>query len=237
MPADPEEVGEVMKIANRYKIPVTPRSAGTSVSCGAVPAYKGIVLPMERMNKILEFNEDGMYMVVEAGVRTVDIQNLAKSKHLMYAGDPCSADSCLIGDNLATNAGGNKAVRYGTTRHQVYAVEVVLPTGKITTLGAPLKKCSTGFCLEQLIIGSEGTLGIITKATLKLVPLCPFRLDVLAVFTDLGKATDLVPQLVKAGLNPTSVEFMDNNFVRSACDYSEVKLPHYEDGFYDRSVQ
>lgn len=188
---------------------------------------------MERMNKILEFNEDGMYMVVEAGVRTVDIQNLAKSKHLMYAGDPCSADSCLIGDNLATNAGGNKAVRYGTTRHQVYAVEVVLPTGKITTLGAPLKKCSTGFCLEQLIIGSEGTLGIITKATLKLVPLCPFRLDVLAVFTDLGKATDLVPQLVKAGLNPTSVEFMDNNFVRSACDYSEVKLPHYEDGFYD----
>lgn len=222
-----------MKIANRYKIPVTPRSAGTSVSCGAVPAYKGIVLLMERMNKILEFNEDGMYMVVEAGVRTVDIQNLAKSKHLMYAGDPCSADSCLIGDNLATNAGGNKAVRYGTTRHQVYAVEVVLPTGKITTLGAPLKKCSTGFCLEQLIIGSEGTLGIITKATLKLVPLCPFRLDVLAVFTDLDKATDLVPQLVKAGLNPTSVEFMDNNFVRSACDYSEVKLPHYEDGFYD----
>ena len=233
LPAGPEEVGEVMEIANRYKIPVTPRSAGTSVSCGAVPAYKGIVLLMERMNKILEFNEDGMYMVVEAGVRTVDIQNLAKSKHLMYAGDPCSADSCLIGDNLATNAGGNKAVRYGTTRHQVYAVEVVLPTGKITTLGAPLKKCSTGFCLEQLIIGSEGTLGIITKATLKLVPLCPFRLDVLAVFTDLGKATDLVPQLVKAGLNPTSVEFMDNNFVRSACDYSEVKLPHYEDGFYD----
>ena len=94
---------------------------------------------MERMNRILEVNEEGMYMVVEAGVRTIDIQNLAKSKGLLYAGDPCSSDSCLIGGNLATNAGGNKAVRYGTTRHQVYAIEVVLPNGKIANLGAPLK--------------------------------------------------------------------------------------------------
>lgn len=233
LPASAQEVAAVMKIANRCKVPVTPRSAGTSVSCGAVPAYGGIVLLMERLNKILELNEEGMYMTVEAGVRTGDIQNLARSKGLLYAGDPCSADSCLIGGNLATNAGGNKAVRYGTTRHQVYAVEVVLPNGKITNLGGVLKKCSTGFCLEQLIIGSEGTLGIITKATVKLVPLCPYRIDVLAVFTNLAAATALVPQLVKAGINPTSVEFMDNNFVRSASDYSEVRLPHYEDGFYD----
>lgn len=233
LPANTEEVAEIVKIANKYNVPVTPRSAGTSVSCGAVPVYHGIVLLMERMNRILEVNEEGMYMVVEAGVRTIDIQNLAKSKGLLYAGDPCSSDSCLIGGNLATNAGGNKAVRYGTTRHQVYAIEVVLPNGKIANLGAPLKKCSTGFCLDQLVIGSEGTLGIITKATLKLVPLCPYRLDVLAVFTDLGKATALVPNLIKAGLNPTSVEFMDNNFVRSASDYSELRLPHYEDGYYD----
>lgn len=228
-----EEVSQIMKVANTYRVPVTPRSAGTSVSCGAVPAFHGIVLLMERMNHILEFNEDGMYMSVEAGVRTIDIQNMAHSKNLMYAGDPCSADSCLIGGNLATNAGGNKAVRYGTTRHQVYSIEVVLPDGKVTTLGATLKKCSTGFCLDQLIIGSEGTLGIITKAVLKLVPLCPYKLDVLAVFTDLSKATALVPKLIKAGLNPTSVEFMDNNFVRSASDYSELRLPHYEDGCYD----
>lgn len=233
LPANTQEVAAVMKVANAFAVPVTPRSAGTSVSCGAVPAYGGIVLLMERMNRILEVNEEGMYMVVEAGVRTIDIQNLARSKQLMYAGDPCSSDSCLIGGNLATNAGGNKAVRYGTTRHQVYAIEVVLPNGKIANLGAPLKKCSTGFYLDQLIIGSEGTLGIITKATLKLVPLSPYKLDVLAVFTDLAKATALVPQLVKAGLNPTSVEFMDNNFVRSASDYSELRLPHYEDGFYD----
>ncbi|MCH4179372.1 MAG: FAD-binding oxidoreductase [Megasphaera sp.] len=228
-----EDVASVMQIANTYHVPVTPRSAGTSVSCGAVPAYHGIVLLMERMNHIIELNEEGMYMTVEAGVRTIDIQNAAKAKGLLYAGDPCSSDSCLIGGNLATNAGGNKAVRYGTTRHQVYSIEVVLPSGKVARLGATLKKCSTGFCLDQLIIGSEGTLGIITKATLKLVPLPPYKLDVLAVFTDLAKATALVPKLVKAGLNPTSVEFMDNNFVRSASDYSELRLPHYEDGCYD----
>lgn len=233
LPASTEEVAGVMKVANKFKVPVTPRSAGTSVSCGAVPAYHGIVLLMERMNKILDFNEEGMYMTVEAGVRTIDIQNMAHDHGLLYAGDPCSADSCLIGGNLATNAGGNKAVRYGTTRHQVYAIEVVLPTGKITHFGAALKKCSTGYCLDQLVIGSEGTLGIITKATLKLVPLPPYRLDVLAVFTDLAKATALVPKLVKAGLNPTSVEFMDNNFVRSASDYAEIKLPHHDDGCYD----
>lgn len=232
-PANTEEVADIVKLANTYHIPVTPRSAGTSVSCGAVPVCGGIVLLMERMNKILELNEDGMYLVAEAGARTIDIQNAAHDRGLMYAGDPCSAESCLIGGNLATNAGGNKAVRYGTTRHQVYGIEVVLPNGKIANLGSPLKKCSTGYCLDQLIIGSEGTLGIITKVILKLVPLAPYHLDVLAIFTDLSKATALVPKLVKAGLNPTSVEFMDNNFVRSSSDYSELKLPHYEDGCYD----
>lgn len=232
LPGCTEEVAAVMKIANKFLIPVTPRSAGTSVSCGAIPTFGGIVLLMERMDKIIELNADAMYMIVEAGARTVEIQQKANEAGLLYAGDPCSAESCLIGGNIATNAGGNKAVRYGTTRHQVYSVEVVTPTGEITELGSRLKKCSTGYCLEQLIMGSEGTLGIITKATLKLLPLCPYRLDVLAVFTDINKAVDLVPNLIKAGLNPTSVEFMDNGFVRAASDYSELRLPHYEDGSY-----
>ncbi len=231
-PGSTEEVAAVMKLANKYVVSVTPRSAGTSVSCGAVPIHGGIVLLMERMNKILELNEDAMYMTVEAGARTVEIQQLANSKGLLYAGDPCSADSCLIGGNIATNAGGNKAVRYGTTRHQVYDVEVVTPTGDIVELGARLKKCSTGYALDQLVMGSEGTLGIITKATLKLLPLAPYKLDLLAIFTDLSKAIDIVPALIKAGLNPTSVEFMDNNFVRASSDYCELKLPHYEDGYY-----
>ena len=232
LPGSTEEVAEVMKIANKYLVPVTPRSAGTSVSCGAVPVHGGIVLLLERMDKIIEMNTEAMYMVVEAGARTIEIQKMANEEGFLYAGDPCSADSCLIGGNIATNAGGNKAVRYGTTRHQVYSIEVVTPTGEITELGNRLKKCSTGYCLDQLIMGSEGTLGIITKATLKLLPMCPYKLDILAVFTDVQKAVDLVPNLIKAGLNPTSIEFMDNGFVRAASDFTEIRLPHYEDGSY-----
>jgi len=232
LPGSTEEVAEVMKIANKYLVPVTPRSAGTSVSCGAVPVHGGIVLLLERMDKIIEMNTEAMYMVVEAGARTIEIQKMANEAGFLYAGDPCSADSCLIGGNIATNAGGNKAVRYGTTRHQVYSIEVVTPTGEITELGNRLKKCSTGYCLDQLVMGSEGTLGIITKATLKLLPLCPYKIDILAVFTDVKQAVDLVPNLIKAGLNPTSIEFMDNGFVRAASDFTETRLPHYEDGSY-----
>ncbi len=232
LPGSTEEVAEVMKIANKYLVPVTPRSAGTSVSCGAVPVHGGIVLLLERMDKIIEMNTEAMYTVVEAGARTIEIQKMANDAGFLYAGDPCSADSCLIGGNIATNAGGNKAVRYGTTRHQVYSIEVVTPTGEITELGNRLKKCSTGYCLDQLIMGSEGTLGIITKATLKLLPMCPYKLDILAVFTDVKQAVDLVPNLIKAGLNPTSIEFMDNGFVRAASDFTEIRLPHYEDGSY-----
>ena len=231
-PASAQEIAEIMKLANKFDVPVTVRSAGTSVSCGAVPVCGGIVLLMERLNKIIELNTEGMYLVTEAGVPTIEVQRVANEAGYLYAGDPCSADSCLIGGNLATNAGGNKAVRYGTTRNQVYSVEVVTPTGDIVTLGSTLKKNSTGYCLEQLVMGSEGTLGIITKATLKLLPLCPYKLDILAIFTELDKAIGVVPNLIKAGLNPTSVEFMDNGFVRSASDYCELKLPHYEDGYY-----
>lgn len=231
-PANAEEIGAIIKLANVYHIPVTPRSAGTSVSGGAIPVCGGIVVLLERLNRILELNEEGLFMVVEAGVRTVDIQQAAREKGLLYAGDPCSADSCLIGGNLATNAGGNKAVRYGTTRHQVYAIEVVLPTGEIVELGGNLKKCSTGFCLEQLIIGSEGTLGVITKATLKLIPAPLYHFDALAVFTDLSKAINFVPNLIKEKLNPTSVEFMDNRFVKRANEYCRLQLPHWQDGYY-----
>ena len=157
-PGSTEEVAAIMKIANKYLVPVTPRSAGTSVSCGAIPVFGGIVLLMERMNKIIKLDADAMYMEVEAGALTSDIQAKANEAGLLYAGDPCSADSCMIGGNIATNAGGNKAVRYGTTRHQVYSIEVVTPTGEIAELGNRLKKCSTGYCLDQLVMGNEDEL-------------------------------------------------------------------------------
>lgn len=232
LPGSTEEVAAIVKLANKYLVPITPRSAGTSLSGGAIPVYHGIVLLMERMNKVIELNAESLYITVEAGVRTEDIQNLAQENNLLYAGDPCSADSCLIGGNIATNAGGNKAVKYGTTRHQVYAVEIVTPTGEITNVGARLNKNSTGFALEQLIMGAEGTLGIITKATLKLVPLAPHRMDLLAIFTDLEKSIQLVGKILKAGINPTSIEFLENAAVQSTGRYTGIVLPHMDNGHY-----
>lgn len=233
LPGSSEEVAAVVKLCNKYNVPVTVRGGGTSLADGAIPVCGGIVLLMERMNRILEMDTTAMYMVVEAGVRTIDIQKRANEAGFLYAGDPCSAESCQIGGNLATNAGGNKAVRYGVTRNQVYSLEVVTPTGEIVEVGARLKKCSTGYCMEQLIMGSEGTLGIITKATLKLQPLPPYRFDLLAVFDDPVKALDVVPKIMQAGLNPTSIEYMDNSYVRSTADYIEFKgAPHYEEGIY-----
>ena len=233
LPGSAEEVAAVVKLCNKYNVPVTVRGGGTSLADGAIPVCGGIVLLTERMNKIIEMNTEGMYMIVEAGVRTVDIQKMANDAGYLYAGDPCSAESCLIGGNLATNAGGNKAVRYGVTRNQVYGLEMVTPTGEIVEVGARLKKCSTGYCMEQLVMGSEGTLGIITKATLKLQPLPPYRFDMLAVFDDPEAALNVVPKLVKAGVNPTSIEYMDNSYVRGCADYIEFKgAPHYEDGIY-----
>lgn len=233
IPANAEEIAAIVKLCNKYNVPVTVRGGGTSLADGAIAVCGGIILVMTRLNRILEMNTTGMYMVVEAGVRTKDIQNMANEAGYLYAGDPCSAESCLIGGNLATNAGGNRAVRYGVTRNQVYSLEMVTPTGEIVELGGRLKKCSTGYCMEQLVMGSEGTLGIITKATLKLCPLPPYRFDMLAVFTDPQKAIDVVPLLIQAGVNPTSLEYMDNSYVRGTADFIEFKgAPHYEDGIY-----
>ena len=232
-PANSEEIAAVVKLCNKYNVPLTVRSGGTSLADGAIAVCGGIVLLMERLNKIIEMNTEAMYVVAEAGVRTVDIQKMANEAGYLYAGDPCSAESCLIGGNLATNAGGSKAVRYGVTRNQVYSLEMVTPTGEIVEVGSRLKKCSTGYCMEQLVMGSEGTLGIITKVTLKLQPMPPYRFDLLAVLDDPLKALDVVPKIMQAGLNPTSMEYMDNSYVRACADYIEFKgAPHYEDGIY-----
>lgn len=227
-----EQIAEVVKLANRELIPLVPRGAGTGLACGAVPIYGGIVLTTGKLNKIIKVDADNMYIEAEAGVLTGDIQNAAKDVGLYYPGDPCSGDSCYIGGNVATNAGGNKAVKYGTTRHQVYSMEVVTPTGEITTLGGRLAKCSTGYALEQLIIGSEGTLGIITKVTLKLVPLPPSVIDLLAIFPDNESAIATVSKVIKAGVDPTCVEFMSNSAVKCVERYLGEKLPNSDAGHY-----
>lgn len=233
LPETAEQTAAVMKVANREHIPVVPRGAGTGLEFGAVTnELGGIILSTERMNRIIECNADKMYMVVEPGVVTADLQALAKSKGLLYAGDPCSGDSCFIGGNAATNAGGNRAVKYGTTRDQIYAIEVVTPTGEIAHFGGRLKKVTAGYPLEKIIIGSEGTLGIITKLTLKLVPLPKHTVDILAIFPTVEQALSLVTALPKGGIAPTCLECMDNDVIRVVEQYLDEKQPYSENGNY-----
>ncbi|MBP2652305.1 MAG: putative glycolate oxidase [Firmicutes bacterium] len=227
-PETTEQIADIIKLANQEMIPVVPRGAGTGLACGAVPQLGGIVLSVEKLNKIIEVNADEMYMIVQAGVMTQDVQQAAGQVGLLYAGDPSSGDSCFIGGNVATNAGGLKAVKYGTTRHQVYSMVIVTPKGDITTVGGRLKKNTTGYALEQLIIGSEGTLGIITEITLKLVPQINLFMDFLAVYPDTKSAIDTVSKLIKAGVNPTCLEFMDNAMIKSVEKYIKEKLPYAE---------
>ncbi len=231
-PETTQQVADIVKLANRELIPIVPRGAGTGVACGATPVYGGIVLTTEKMNKIIKVDTNSLYIIAEAGVLTEDVQNAAKKVGLYYPGDPCSGDSCFIGGNVATNAGGNKAVKYGTTRHQVYAMEVVTPLGEITNLGARLSKLSTGYALEQLLIGSEGTLGIMTQVTLKLKPLPEHVIDLLAVFPTVDTAVASVLKLIKGGVAPTCLEFMDNRAIRSVEKFLNEKLPHGEDANY-----
>ena len=232
LPKTAEEISRILKLANRENVPVIPRGAGTGLACGAVPVTGGIVLSTERFDQILEIDAEAMYMVVQAGVRTDEVQKAAKAAGLFYAGDPCSGDSCFIGGNIATNAGGNRAVKYGTTRHQVHSFEMVTPWGEIVTLGSRLNKNTTGYCLEQLVMGSEGTLGIITQATLKLQPLPAHLIDLLAVFPTLEAAVAIVGHMRRAGMTPTCVEFMDNAAVRSVSRFLQETLPHGESGHY-----
>jgi glycolate oxidase len=231
-PLDVQQVSKIMKLANKEMIPVVPRGAGTGLACGAVPTYGGIVLSVEKMDKIIEINEEKMYMVVEPGVKTSDVQAAAKEKNLLYAGDPCSGDSCFIGGNVATNAGGNRAIKYGTTRDQVYSIEVVTPLGDIVNLGGRLQKVTTGYPLEKIVIGSEGTLGIITKIILKLVPLPKYTLDLLAVFPTVDSAIAIVNKLAKAGIQPTCLEFIENTTIKCIERFLNEKLPDSDEGNY-----
>lgn len=232
LPETAGQVAEILKLANRRLIPVVPRGAGTGYACASVAFEGGIVLSTERMTRVVEFDEQNMVLVVEPGVRTVDVQRLASEKGYLYPGEPSSSDSSFIGGNVATNAGGLKAVRYGTTRQQVLGLEVVTPEGEIVTLGGKLKKDSTGYCLTQLMIGSEGTLGVVTKVYLKLAPRQKHVIDLLAVFPSPDSAIDIVARIMQAPLSPVCVEFMDNRGIRCTEEFLHEKLPHSDQGYY-----
>ncbi|MFO8063105.1 MAG: FAD-linked oxidase C-terminal domain-containing protein [Spirochaetia bacterium] len=227
-PTTSEEVAEVVKLANRELIPITPRGAGSGLSGGSIPHLGGISLSVEKMNKIIEIDYSNMVAVAEAGIVTNELNNAVAEKGLLFAGYPMSLQSCYLGGNIAENAGGGKAVKYGVTGRYIIGLELVTPTGDIVELGGKLSKDVTGYDLKQLIVGSEGTLGIVTKATVKLIGLPTAKGNLLCLFNSPQEAIDTVPILMGRGLVPTSIEFMDQSSVQTSCNYLNENLP-YED--------
>lgn len=222
-----EQISKVMTFANKHLIPVTPRGAGTGLSGGAVPIKGGIVISLERMNRILELDEETLTITVEPGVVTDEIQKMAAASRLLYAGDPCSSDASFIGGNLAENAGGNKVVKYGPTGDHVMGIEVVLPDGTVDFYGGKLVKNVTGYDFVNLMVGSEGTLGIITKIILKLIPLPEFTVDLLVPFKTVEEAIAFVPKImIEAHTIPASLEFMDNASLKLAERFLNNELPY-----------
>ncbi len=219
-PDSASEIGQILKLANRGRIPVTPRGAGSGLSCGAVPMYGGIVLSLERMNRILEIDPENMTITVEPGVITNEINEAVREYGLFYAGYPMSLESCFVGGNVAENAGGGRAIKYGVTGRYVLGLEVVLPTGEIVQLGGKRVKDVTGYDLIHLMVGSEGTLGVFTRITLRLVPLPAGRAVLLVPFADVPTAIAAVPRVMTQGhLVPASVEFMDRLSVQTAYEF------------------
>ena len=210
-PETTEEVSIIMKYAFENSIVVTPSGARTGLSGGSLPIHKGIALSMERFNKILKIDEKNHQVTTEPGVITEVLQNAVKEKGLFYPPDPASKGSCFIGGNISENSGGPKAVKYGETKDYVLNLEIVLPNGEIIWTGANVLKNSTGYNLTQLIVGSEGTLAIITKIVLRLIPHPTTNLLMLVPFFDAEKACEAVAAIFRAGITPSGLEFMERD--------------------------
>lgn len=208
-PRTAEEISSIMKVCNAHGIPVTPRGAGTGLSGGALPHNGGVVISFERMNSILEIDERNLQVTTEPGVITEVLQNAVKEKGLFYPPDPASRGSCFIGGNIAENSGGPKAVKYGVVKDYVLNLQVVLANGDIIWTGANVLKNSTGYNLTQLMIGSEGTLGLVTRIVLKLLPHPKFDLLMLVPFADLEKAGAAVSAIFRAGFTPSAMELVE----------------------------
>ena len=230
-PESAEDVSAVMRYANDRRIPVTPRGAGTGLSGGAVPFSGGIVLSFEKMRAIIELDKKNLTITVEPGVVTAEITKAAEREGLLYAGDPCSGDASFIGGNVAENAGGNKVVKYGTTGNSVLALEAVLPDGTVTWFGGKRRKDATGYDFAHLIVGSEGTLAVVTKIILKLLPLPGKVLDLLVPFPDVASAIDFAPRVMSEGkVIPSSMEFMDRRSIKLAERFLNTRLPFDDAG-------
>lgn len=212
-PKNIEQIASILKFCTDHKIPVTPRGAGTGLSGGSLPVNGGISLSLDNFNSILEIDEENLQATVEAGVINETFQQAVKEKGLFYPPDPASKGSCMLGGNIAHSSGGPKALKYGTTRDYVLNLEVVLPTGEIIWTGADTLKYSTGYNLTHLMIGSEGTLGIVTKIVFKLLPHPNHDLLLLAKFDRLEDACQSVPQIFTKGISPSAIELMERNAI------------------------
>lgn len=218
-PGSANEISAILNICNQYKIPVTPRGAGTGLSGGALPHLGGVLMSIERLNKIIHVDERNLQVITEPGVITEVLQNAVKEKGLFYPPDPSSRGSCMIGGNIAENSGGPKAVKYGVVKDYVLNLEVVLPTGEIIWTGANVLKNATGYNLTQLMVGSEGTLGIVTKAVLKLIPLPKLDILMLVPFKNPVDACAAVSAIFAAGYVPSAMEFMERDAIEWSMRY------------------
>ncbi len=219
------EVSRILKYANENNIPVTVRGAGTGLCGGCVPITGGILLNMSLMNRILEIDKKNMIAVVEPGVLLMELADKVSDEGLLYPPDP-GEKSATIGGNVSTNAGGMRAVKYGVTREYVRGMEVVLPSGEIIHTGGKLAKSSSGYSLKDLFIGSEGTLGVITKIELKLVKMPKRFITLLIPFDNLDESLNTVPTILNTGDTPLTLEFMEREVIESAEEYLGTAFPH-----------
>lgn len=231
LPETALQVSQIMKYAFKNHIPVTPRGQGTGLVGAAVALNKGIMISTENMNKILELDDANLTLSVEPGVLLMEISQYVEENDFFYPPDP-GEKSASIGGNISTNAGGMRAVKYGVTRDYVRSLEIVLPNGDMIECGGKIVKDSSGYDLKDLFIGSEGTLGIITKAVLKLLPLPKVATSLLVPYPDMVTAIQAVPTIIKSKFIPTAIEYMERNVILSAESYLGKKFPDHSSDAY-----
>jgi glycolate oxidase len=229
-PADEAQIAQIMAYCNSERIAVVPRGLGTGVAGGAIPFDDAVLLSLERLDKIIEIDDENLMVVTQPAVITGDLQAELESHGLFYPPDPASKDSCSIGGNVATNAGGMTAVKYGITRSYVTGIRAVLPTGEIIRYGGKLVKNVAGYDLLHTILGSEGTLAIITEITLRLLPLPQHRVDLLVGFDTVDDAAKAVSEIIRRKIVPTAIEFMEGEIVRIVGDVLEKDVPMRDAG-------
>jgi glycolate oxidase len=222
--ASTEEVSKIMAYAYENNLPVVARGSGTGLVGASVPLYGGIMINLSKMNRILELDEENLTLTVEPGVLLMEIGKFVEEHDLFYPPDP-GEKSATIGGNINTNAGGMRAVKYGVTRDYVRGLTVVLPNGKVIEVGGKVVKNSSGYSIKDMIVGSEGTLGIITKAVLKLLPLPKKAISLLIPFPNLETAINTVPKIIKSKAIPTAIEFMQREVILAAEEFLGKKFP------------